>query len=159
MSFIFENLDWLVYGVLIGLFVPAVLIVGNKLFGLSSSLIHICSMILPKNRAGILNYNLKDHKWKFYFVVGIIFGGIISAQFLSKGDTQFLPVDYYSLSGIIKLFIGGILVGFGTRYANGCTSGHSITGLSTLQKSSLFATIAFFTGGLIFTFFNYYIFS
>ena len=159
METIFENLDWLVYGILIGLFVPTILIVGNKLFGLSSSLIHICSMILPKNKNGILNYNFKDHKWKFYFVVGITLGGYISVAFLSKGETKFLPTDYYKLEGFIKLFIGGILVGFGTRYAKGCTSGHSITGLSLLKKSSLFATIAFFVGGLLFTFFNYYIFN
>ncbi len=159
MDVIFDNLDWLVYGLLIGLFVPTILLVGNKIFGLSSSLIHICSIVLPKNKTKILGYDLKEHKWKFYFVIGIVLGAVISTQFLSQENAQFLPDDYYSLAGLIKLFIGGILVGFGTRYANGCTSGHSISGLSMLQKSSLFATIAFFVGGLIFTFFNYYVFN
>lgn len=159
MNTIFENPDWLVYGIAIGLFVPLILIVGNKLLGISSSLIHLCSVIIPKNLGEkILNYDFKEHKWKFYFAVGIILGGFITANLLSKDGIRFLPDDYYSFPGLIKLFIGGILIGFGTRYANGCTSGHSITGLSLLQKSSLVATISFFIGGLIFTFFNYYVF-
>ena len=160
MNSIFDNPDWLIYGIAIGLFVPLTLIVGNKLFGLSSSLIHVCSVIIPKNLSNkILKYDFKEHKWKFYFVIGIIIGGFIAVKFLSNDEIRFLPDDYYSLPGLMKLFIGGLLVGFGTRYAQGCTSGHSITGLSLLQKSSLIATISFFVGGLLFTFFNYYVFN
>jgi len=160
MNSIFANLDWLIYGIAIGLFVPLTLIVGNKLFGISSSLIHLCSVIIPKKLSvKILDYDFKEHKWKFYFVIGIILGGFITVNFLSNDEMRFLPDDYYSFTGLIKLFIGGILVGFGTRYANGCTSGHSITGLALLQKSSLVATGSFFIGGLLFTFFNYYVFN
>lgn len=155
---IFENLDWMIYGIAIGLFVPLTLIIGNKLFGLSSSLIHLCSLVIPKKiSVNLLNYDFKEHKWKFYFVLGIILGGFIASNFLSSGEINFLPEEYYSLTGLIKLFIGGLLVGFGTRYANGCTSGHSITGLALLQKSSLAATVSFFIGGLIFTFINYFV--
>lgn len=160
MDSIFGNYDWLIYGTAIGLFVPLILIVGNKLFGLSSSLIHVCSVIIPKNFAvKLLKYDFKEHKWKFYFVIGIVIGAYAAANFFSESGIRYLPDSYYSFSGLVKLFIGGLLVGFGTRYAQGCTSGHSITGLSLLQKSSLIATISFFTGGLIYTFINYYVFN
>ena len=49
------------------------------------------------------------------------------------------------------LAVGGFLVGFGTRYAGGCTSGHAISGLSNLQLPSLVAVIGFFIGGLVMT--------
>ena len=160
MSLIFENYNWLIYGIAIGLFVPLILLAGNKIFGLSSSLIHLCAVVIPeKVSLKFLNYDLKEHKWKFYFVIGIVLGGFITANFLTNDGLKFLPENYYSFWGLIKLFVGGILVGFGTRYANGCTSGHSITGLSLLQKSSLVATISFFVGGLLFTFLNYYVFN
>ena len=76
--------------------------------------------------------------------------------FKNAGATL-VPTEMYnleaitSLKGLILLIIGGLLVGFGTRYAGGCTSGHAITGLSSLQKPSLIAVIGFFIGGLIMT--------
>jgi uncharacterized membrane protein YedE/YeeE len=57
----------------------------------------------------------------------------------------------HSVKGILILLIGGLLIGFGSRYAGGCTSGHAISGLSNLQWPSLIAVIGFFTGGLIMT--------
>ena len=147
MENIFNTWQWYVAGPLIGLFVPLILIAGNKLLGISSSFLHICSVVLQKNLAG---YDYDKHKWKFYFVIGILLGAFISVQFLTNGSVSFLPESYYSLSGSIHLLFGGILVGFGTRYANGCTSGHSISGMSTLQLSGLVATISFFIGGLLY---------
>jgi len=152
MNSIFETWNWYIAGPLIGLFVPALLIYANKLMGISSSFVHLCSLLLPKSKQAILDYDWKEHGWKFYFIIGIALGGLISSEFLSTTEVRFLPDDYYTLTGMIKLFVGGIFVGFGTRYANGCTSGHSITGLATLQLSSLKATIAFFVGGLLFTY-------
>lgn len=149
---IFENLSWLLYGILIGLFVPATLLIGNKQFGISSSLQNICLTVLPKSKSIFKGYDFKLNDWKLYFVIGIVIGGFLAANYPAESSTSFLPIEYYSLSGIVTLFIGGILVGFGTRYANGCTSGHSITGLSLLKLSSLLATISFFVGGLIYTF-------
>jgi uncharacterized membrane protein YedE/YeeE len=58
----------------------------------------------------------------------------------------------FTLRGAIMLILGGFLVGFGARYAGGCTSGHAISGLSDLQLPSLIAVIGFFIGGLIMTF-------
>lgn len=149
---IFENLNWLIYGVMIGLFVPAILIIGNKQFGVSSSMQNVCSIILPKTKSIFTGYDFKKNDWKLYFVIGIVVGGFFASYIFSGTINNFLPEHYYTLKGILTLFVGGMLVGFGTRYANGCTSGHSITGLSMLQLSSLIATISFFVGGLLYTF-------
>ncbi len=70
-----------------------------------------------------------------------------------------LPLDIFgwdqlfTLKSILFMLFGGFLVGFGTRYAGGCTSGHSIMGLSNLQWPSLVATICFMLGGFISTWF------
>lgn len=158
MNWIFENWNWYIAGPLIGLFVPLLLLTGNKLFGISSSFAHICYVLLPAGKKKIMDYDYKSNAWKFYFVMGITAGAYISVHFLSDVKTNFLPQEYYSIGGMIKLFVGGLFVGFGTRYANGCTSGHAITGLSLLQSSSLKATLAFFAGGLAYTFTEFFFF-
>ncbi len=152
MENIFDTWNWYVAGPLIGLFVPALLILRNKQFGISSSFLHLCNALLPSDRKSFLNYNKENDSWKFYFVIGIVIGSFTASNFLSTPEVNFLPEMYYSFSGYVKLLVGGVLVGFGTRYANGCTSGHSITGLALLQVSSLKATIAFFVGGLLLTY-------
>ena len=149
---IFNDLNWLIYGVLIGLFVPFTLIIGNKQFGISSVMQNICSVILPKTKTLFTAEEIKKNNWKLYFVIGIVIGGFLASNLFSSSSTEFLPQHYYSIKGILTLFVGGILVGFGTKYANGCTSGHAITGLSMLKLSSLLATISFFIGGLLYTF-------
>lgn len=149
---IFNNINWLIYGVLIGLFVPITFLIGNKQFGISSSLQNICGTVFPKTKKIFSGYDFKKNEWKIYFVIGIVFGGFLAANVFGDSSMRFLPERYYSIKGLATLFIGGFFVGFGTRYARGCTSGHSITGLSLLQFSSLAATISFFIGGLILTF-------
>ena len=69
---IFNNLDWLIYGILIGLFVPITLLIGNKQFGISSSLQNICLVVLPKTKQVFSNYDLAKNDWKLYFVLGIV---------------------------------------------------------------------------------------
>ncbi len=157
MNFLFEPWNWYIAGPIIGLFVPALLIVTNKMLGISSSFEHICMIVLPKEKRGMFNFNMEENGWKLFFVLGITLGAFIVSKFLSSAPLNFLPEEYYTTQGYVKLFLGGILVGFGTRYANGCTSGHSIFGLSILQSSSLKATIAFFAGGLLYTFLTYYL--
>jgi uncharacterized protein len=152
MEGFFESWHWYIAGPLIGLFVPALLIGTNKMLGISSAFEQLCMMVLPKERKSIFNFNSKENGWKLYFVLGIGLGGFVASKLLSSAPIHFLPEQYYTFYGSIKLLIGGILVGFGTRYANGCTSGHTIFGLSILQSSSLKATIAFFIGGLLFTY-------
>ena len=165
---------WYIAGPLIGLTVPLLLILGNKTFGISSSLRHLCAICFPSN-ISYFQYDWKKELWNLFFVTGIIFGGVISATVLAdpnpvnlnpaliqelhgygiKNYDQLLPIDIFNwqslltIKGFILMVVGGFLVGFGTRYAGGCTSGHSITGLSNLQWPSLIATICFMAGGFI----------
>lgn len=167
---------WAIAGILIGLTVPTLLLIGNKKFGISSSLRHICAMCIPAN-ISFFKYDWKKEIWNLFFVAGIFLGGIITSQFLSNpeaivisestqaslarlGVTDFsnlMPADIFNtdqiftLKGLIFFVLGGFLVGFGTRYAGGCTSGHAIMGLSTLQLPSLIATICFMIGGFFST--------
>jgi hypothetical protein len=151
MEAIFGVWPWYIAGPLIGLFVPSLLIAGNKLLGISSSLQHICSIVLNTKKFAASGYNPSANRWKFFFVLGIALGGLAAKLFLGAGDTYFLPPQYYTWKGLILLFTGGFLIGFGTRYANGCTAGHTISGIATLQLSGAVATISFFVGGLIYT--------
>jgi uncharacterized membrane protein YedE/YeeE len=84
-------------------------------------------------------------------VIGIAMGSFVTTRFLSAEPAMFLPQSFTSVAGAVKLLIGGFLIGFGARYAGGCTSGHSITGISNLNWPSLVATICFFAGGLAVT--------
>ncbi|MBK0369878.1 YeeE/YedE family protein [Flavobacterium agrisoli] len=165
---------WYIAGPLIGLTVPVLLLIGNKAFGISSSMRHICAMCLPANIT-FFKYDWKKESWNLFFVFGIFLGGVIAASFLTDpkpiqvapelasdlahyGVTDYsnlVPTDLFSweslftLRGFILMVVGGFLVGFGTRWAGGCTSGHAIMGLSNLQWPSLVATICFMIGGFI----------
>ncbi len=167
---------WYIAGPLIGLTVPLLLILGNKTFGISSSLRHVCAACFP---AGIpfFTYNWKKETWNLFFAAGIIAGAFIAVSLLSNHDaitinpklvttlqvygvnnySGLVPTDLFNwhalltIRGIILMIAGGFLVGFGTRYAGGCTSGHSIMGLSNLQWPSLVATCCFMAGGFIMT--------
>jgi hypothetical protein len=170
---------WSVAGVLIGLTVPALLIIGNKQFGISSTLRHICAACLPAD-IPFFKYNWKKEIWNLFFVGGVLIGGIIAGTLLknpepiqiteatktelqAQGIQDFqglMPTDLFSfeslmsLRGLVFMVLGGFLVGFGTRYAGGCTSGHAIMGLSNLQLPSLIATICFMIGGFLMTWFG-----
>ena len=163
---------WYTAGLIIGLIVPALLILGNKHFGISSNLRHICAACFPAD-IKFFKYDWKKEIWNFYFVGGIMLGGFIAAFYLNSGDliqvnpklveelatynitdfSQIVPVQLFNfeslftLKGFIMMVVGGFLVGFGTRWAGGCTSGHAIMGLSNLQWPSLVATICFMAGG------------
>lgn len=169
---------WYVAGPLIGLFVPLLLVLTGKAFGVSSSLKHTCAATVP-GTADYFDYNWKaDGLWNLIFVVGLLLGGVLAVQFLggggptgtsaaTKADLQALgltdfsglvPPELFSWSslatvpGFVAVVIGGFLVGFGARYAGGCTSGHAITGLATFQWPSLIAVVGFFIGGLAATY-------
>jgi uncharacterized membrane protein YedE/YeeE len=175
-EFLKQPWHWLPAGIMIGLTVPILLLIGNKSFGISSSLRHICAACFPAN-ISFFKYDWKKEIWNLFFVFGVLLGGIIASQFLSNpnefivnentikdlkalGVTDFsamMPADIFSveniftLKGLIFFVIGGLMVGFGTRYAGGCTSGHAIMGLSNLQVPSLIATISFMVGGFAMT--------
>lgn len=173
MNVLKQPWPWYVAGGVIGLIVPALLILGNKHFGISANLRHACAACFPAN-IKFFKYDWKKEVWNLFFVAGILIGGFLSARFLvnpidikistalandlkDMGITSknMLPAEIFSWQGLLSLrgFIllagGGFLVGFGTRYAGGCTSGHAIMGLSNLQIPSLIATTSFMAGGLL----------
>ena len=180
MDWISQPWPWYVAGPLIGLMVPALLLLGNKLFGISSSFKHICAACIP---AGIpfFKYDWKSQVWNLFFAAGIVLGAFIAAHFLrgaeavhinpattaqlqAQGVKNFdtlVPTDIFNIGalptvrGWVFIGLGGFLVGFGTRYAGGCTSGHSIMGIASLQWPSLVATICFMIGGFTMTWFIY----
>ncbi len=177
MEILLQPWPWYVSGPLITL-VMVFLIYFGKTFGMSSNLRTLCSIGGAGKYADFFRFDWKAQRWNLAVVLGAIIGGFIAVQFLSSGapsnlnaqtvfdlkamgfdnaGSSLLPPEIYSwenvfsLKGILVLLIGGFLVGFGTRYAGGCTSGHAITGLSNLQLPSLIAVIGFFIGGLLMT--------
>ncbi len=174
LEWIKQPWPWYVAGPLIGLTVPLLLILGNRTFGISSSLRHICAACLPAN-IPFFKYDWKKESWNLFFVAGVLVGGFIAFNYLSNnapmevnpklaqemagyGITNYeglIPKELFNWpalltsKGFILMILGGFLVGFGTRYAGGCTSGHSIMGLSNLQWPSLVATCCFMAGGFI----------
>lgn len=169
---------WYIGGPLIGLMVPTLLIAENKRLGISSTLRQICAACIP---AGIpfLKYDWKRESWNLFFVGGILLGGWIAGWVFANPhavdisvqtsrvlrslgvntERGLMPDNLFnwdtliSLKGLSLMVVGGFLVGFGTRYAGGCTSGHGIMGLSNLEWPSLVAVIFFFTGGIVASFF------
>lgn len=149
MEAILEPWPWWISGLLIGLTVPLLYLLAGKAFGISTSLQQIGSMCTPNTRLEYLrNFDRKGHLWTLVFVIGIAGGSAIGNFLLSNKPTDYLPDNFVGLRGAVLLLIGGFLIGFGTRYAGGCTSGHSITGIANLNWPSLAATICFFIGGL-----------
>ena len=174
MELLSKPWPWWAAGIIIGLIVPALLILGNKHFGLSANLRHACAACFPAN-VKFFKYEWKKELWNFFFVGGIIGGAIIASTLLANPEpVKVAPelaaelqtygiTDYsgmvpaqlisweslFSLRGFVMMVVGGFLVGFGSRYAGGCTSGHAIMGLSDLQWPSLVATIFFMVGGFL----------
>lgn len=173
LEFISQPWPWYIAGPLIGLIVPTLLILGNKSFGISSSFRHVCAACFPAD-IEFFKYDWKNEIWNLLFVLGIMIGGYIAFNFLNNGaeivladqlktslatygindysngllPTQIMSWDNLAtLKGFVLIVVGGFLVGFGTRYAGGCTSGHAIMGISSLNWSSVVATICFMLGG------------
>ena len=143
---------WWFSGILIGITVPMLYLLTGLGFGISSSFQQIGAMCSPNSKlAYFRDFNKRKGMWTLMFVIGIAAGGWIANHWLSSEPIEFLPGSYISLAGAIRLFIGGVLIGFGTRYAGGCTSGHAITGISNLNWPSFVATVFFFVGGLAVT--------
>ena len=180
MDFLVQTISkpwpWYVSGPLIAL-VMILLFSFGKTFGVSYNLRTMCSIAGAKNRFEYFTFDWKAQVWNLLFVAGAIIGGAIASIYLDNGEpidisastfndlkllgvnnfSSYIPIDIFNwnnlftLKGFIIFVGGGFLIGFGTRYAGGCTSGHAITGLSNLQLPSLIAVIGFFIGGLIMT--------
>lgn len=174
MDFLYKPWPWYVAGPLIGLTVPVLLLLDNKRLGISSTLRQVCAACVPAN-IPFLKYDWKREAWNLYFVGGIFIGGYLAGNLfanpqpvaLSTATVEtiqswgivnsggLMPETIFNFSyllswkGFLIVAVGGFMVGFGTRYAGGCTSGHGIFGLSNLQWSSLVATLLFFAGGIV----------
>jgi uncharacterized membrane protein YedE/YeeE len=174
MNWIYEPWPWYVSGPMIAFIMFLLLMVGKN-FGMSANLRTMCTICGAGNKADFFKFDWRSQKWNLVVVIGSIIGGYIGSHFLSDDisvainpDTianlnslgfesagkSYLPTELFdinsllSIKNILILSIGGLLVGFGARYAGGCTSGHAISGLSDLQLPSLIAVIGFFIGGL-----------
>jgi uncharacterized membrane protein YedE/YeeE len=150
----------------------------GKSFGFSANLRTMCSMAGVGNKVSFFKFDWKKQTWNLLFLVGAVIGGFIANNYLSDGSTvaisentirdlnaigisaptEVQPTEIFSWEfaktpkGILFLVLGGFLVGFGARYAGGCTSGHAISGISDLQIPSIIAVVGFFIGGLLMTF-------
>ncbi len=169
---------WYIAGPLISIVMASLLLVGRR-FGISSSLQVMCSMAGAGKWADYFKIDWKSRSWLYLFIIGSMIGGYIASNYMMS-DTivaisdktianleslgmenpgmdlapDFFAWEYlFTLKGIIIFLLGGFLVGFGVRWANGCTSGHAISGLSNLQLPSLIAVMGFFIGGLLMTWF------
>ncbi len=178
MNWIYEPWPWYVAGPVIALVMTLLLLFG-KSFGVSANLRTVCSIAGAGKLADFFRFDWKKQIWNLVFVFGAVLGGFFAHQYMTKSHTidlnpatvenleelgvknagqSYAPEGIFGLEaldswqGWLFLIIGGILVGFGTRYAGGCTSGHAISGLSNLQLPSLIAVIGFFIGGLVMTY-------
>lgn len=174
MESVLQPWPWYVSGPLIALVMLLLILVGKR-FGMSSNLRTLCTICGAGKHADFFRFDWKSHRWNLTVVLGTIIGGYIGANWLSpqtnvdiatatisnlkelgfeSAGTAYLPSELFDnsifsdLKGMALLILAGFLVGFGTRYAGGCTSGHAISGLSNLQLPSLIAVIGFFIGGL-----------
>lgn len=171
---------WSFSGVMIVLVMFCLIYLGKR-FGVSSSFKATCSALGAGKSIDYFNYDWKSHDWLFVFVLGSMIGGFIASQFMSGTEpmtiasstlshlsdlginspngAELVPMELFgienmfSTSSLLLMIGGGLLIGFGTRYAGGCTSGHAISGLSNLQLPSLVAVVGFFIGGLSMTYF------
>lgn len=175
MEWIFEPWPWYVAGPLIAGIMFLLLFVGKN-FGMSSNLRTMCTMCGADQKADFFAFDWKSQRWNLVVLLGAVIGGFIGAHLLSNDaavainpDTianlnelgfasageAYLPERLFAMEALtdikslIILLVGGLLIGFGARYAGGCTSGHAISGLSNLQLPSLIAVIGFFVGGLV----------
>lgn len=175
MELIKDPWPWYVSGPCIAIIMFLLLYFG-KTFGMSSNLRTICAIGGAGKYSEFFKFDWKSQRWNLIVMIGAVIGGFIAHFFFSNSTNinlstetitdlnalgfknvgnSLLPPELFAwenvltLKGIVILVIGGFLVGFGTRYAGGCTSGHAITGLSSLQLPSLIAVIGFFIGGLI----------
>ena len=175
MEILFQTWPWYVSGFIIGLIMLCLIYFG-KTFGMSSTLRSLCSIAGLGQKVAFFDFDWKSQRWNLVVVAGAMLGGFVAVNFMSDPSNVAInatTIEQLSQMGIdapngklmpsalfgtqiiespkviLILLVGGLLIGFGSRYAGGCTSGHAISGLSNLQIPSLKAVIGFFIGGLI----------
>lgn len=176
IEFLSQPWAWYVSGIAIAMVMFLLLWAGGN-FGVSATLRSFCAMTGVGKRHDFFRFDWKKQIWNIVFALGAVIGGFIASQYLNGSDNlqlsastisdlekmnisfngKALPVDIFNweslltFKGFLVMVVGGFLVGFGARWAGGCTSGHAISGLSNLQLPSLIAVIGFFIGGLTMT--------
>lgn len=141
-----------VSGALLGLMAPALYVLAGRRFGVSSSLRHIGAICTPNAKNEYLRtHDWRQHKWNLVFIGGLMVGAFIASRALTSVPLEILPSSADAPGGLARLVLGGAFVGFGARYAGGCTSGHTISGIANLNWPSVVASAAFFAGGLTVT--------
>jgi uncharacterized membrane protein YedE/YeeE len=170
-----EPWPWYVAGTAIAM-VLLLLTLSGRFFGISANLRTFCTLCGADKSADFFKFDWASQKWNLWVVAGTILGGFIASHYLTADEAvhinpktvehldslgfasagkAYLPDELFSGQHLADpktlaiLIIGGFLVGFGARYAGGCTSGHAISGLSNLQWPSLLAVMGFFAGGLV----------
>ncbi len=178
IEFVSQPWPWYVAGPVIATVMFSLLFLGDT-FGISSNLRTICSILGAGKNCEFFDFDWRSQMWNLVFAGGLVIGGVIAHLYLTPSaavhiseatieelrgygiedpGSSLAPVSLFSwdsllsIRGFLMLVIGGFFVGFGTRYAGGCTSGHAISGLSDLQPASLIAVIGFFIGGLFVTY-------
>jgi len=178
MDFINETWSWYFSGLMIG-FIMLLLIYFGKTFGMSSNLRSLCTIAGAGKHVDFFKFDWKSQRWNLLVVIGAMLGGFVAVHFMHDASNvninpktieQLAALGFDSPNGklapnamfgnaalqspkmILILIIGGVLIGFGSRYAGGCTSGHAISGISDLQIPSLIAVVGFFIGGLAMTY-------
>lgn len=156
MDLIAKPWPWYIAGPIIGLFVPALLLIGNRQFGVSSNLRHLCAA-MSVGRVDYFRYDWRQSGlWNLAFLAGILAGGFVAAAI--PGHVPIVPPEVFNwpalltVRGVLVMAGGGFLVGFGTAYAGGCTSGHGVLGLANFELPSVVAVMGFFAGGLFCTY-------
>jgi len=169
---------WYVVGPIIAGVMLALVSLGRA-FAVSTNLRTMCALAGAGKASRFFRYDWKKDVWNLVFVLGALVGGAVAAGFLAppegnhshvsektvhdlreigvpmgEGAVPVVPTvfQWTSPKGVVLLLVGGFFVGFGARYAGGCTSGHSISGMANLHPHSLLATVGFFVGGLVTTF-------
>lgn len=175
MELLKEPWPWYVSGPMLSL-VMFLLLFFNKRLGMASNLRALCAIGGAGKISPFFKYNWRSGFWNLIVISGVIVGGVIAIQLMAgdypvglseativdledKGFTavglHLLPEEIFSLEmaltpkRLLLLLGGGFLVGFGARYAHGCTTGHAISGLSNLQIPSFLSVIGFLVGGIV----------
>ncbi|MBN2264969.1 MAG: YeeE/YedE family protein [Candidatus Aminicenantes bacterium] len=161
-------MDWLVTarwspyaaGIGIGILSWLTLVLSDKPIGCSTAFARTSGMIerLFRGRKVLDKAYYKEFAprvdWEWMLVVGIILGAFTSAKLSGQFKLDWVPSLWAGTFGpgpvarVAVAFCGGILLGFGARWAGGCTSGHGISGTLQLAVSSWLAAICFFAGGI-----------
>jgi uncharacterized protein len=149
-------ISWALAGAGIAAVTLALLFLLNRRLGISTGFEDLCSLVLqaPYFRRQTL---LGARGWRLPFVAGLLLGGVLSAVLgggwqptwnLGMLDAR---LGLGHAGKLAWMFAGGLFIGFGTRMAGGCTSGHGIFGLSNLELPSAVSTASFMAGGIVTT--------